>query len=154
MTEKVGKLLAELRSKKVITVVGKTKTIIGVARYATLNNPEAEYIKVAFADGSGMYFPLDEDALFLFDQKIDITGKIDTATIGKVQRVTLDNVVYTLVNGNDYQFVKEFYVGTIRELEGEVRFSDYEDANGNILSLGVTSIDNKRADVLARITAI
>jgi hypothetical protein len=154
MTDTIKTLISNLRVTKSVTISGAVKLVIGMARYATLNNPESEYVKVSFSDGSGMYFPVDEDIAFVYSKKLDSIEGINIETIGTDESIMLNDHTYKLVNGNDYQYVKEFYLGTILELEGEVRFSDYEDSDGNVLSLGITVVDGKRADVLATLIEI
>lgn len=150
MTNDIRKLLETLIQKKEISVFGKRKKVLGIARFATVNSPTDEYVKVSFADGSGMYFLLEEPLIYYFDQKIGRAEGITDEMIGKDREVMWQNKRFTVTNACDYQFVKEFYVGTVKELEGEVRFSDYEDSDGNTLSLGWNMYEGKRDDVLAK----
>ncbi|PIY17403.1 hypothetical protein CO112_02145 [Candidatus Dojkabacteria bacterium CG_4_9_14_3_um_filter_150_Dojkabacteria_WS6_41_13] len=144
------KRLLDMLLTKEITIKGKVKLVLGMARFATVNSPAAEYVKVSFTDGSGMYFLLDEVAIFYFDQKIGTTEGITDEMIGSIREITWNGKLFTVTNPNDYQYVKEFYLGTIENLEGDVRFSDYEDINGNVLSLGLNMFEGKRDDVFAK----
>lgn len=149
MDDSPKKLLDELLQKKSVSIRGVKKVIVGMARYATINSPDSEYVKVAFSDGSGMYFLVDEMAVFYFDRKLGEAENTKDGQFGKLHEIEWHGKNFTIENANDYQYVKEFYVGTIHEIEGEVRFSDYADAEGNVLSLGWNMFENRREDVYA-----
>jgi hypothetical protein len=143
------KLLDKLLHTQSITVRGVKKQVLGMALYATTNSPDAEYVKVAFSDASGMYFALDDPTVFYFDRKLGSVEELPDGYLGKQQELVWRGKKFTLANANDYQYVKQFYIGTLHELEGEVRFSDYTDEEGNVLSLGVNMFEGKRDDVYA-----
>ena len=143
-------LLTILRDKKSIQIKGIQKDVVGLARYSTINNMKSEYIKVAFTDGSGMYFPIDEEVAFYFEKKLGTAFEVSDIDINGVNKdLKWNGIDFRLVNGNDYQYVKELYVGDIHGIEGEVRFSDYESDDGGGLSLGWNMYEHKRDDVYA-----
>lgn len=142
-------LLESLIKTKKVAIKGSLRVVVGMARYATTNSPDAKYVKVAFSDNSGMYFLLDEPTVFYFDRKLGEVEGTENGQFGQQREIEWHGKKFTIVNANDYQYVKEFYIGTIHDLEGEVRFSDYADAEGNALSLGWNMFENKRDDVYA-----
>ena len=149
MLDSMLALTNSLKEKRIVLVDSIAKTIVGMARYATINSPDSEYIKISFSDGTGMYYTFYEENIYYIDKKIGTAEGIDDGVIGNLNTLFYNDVEYTLTNRHDYQFVKEFYIGTVKEHEGEVRFSDYADANGNTLSLGWNLYAGKRDDVLA-----
>lgn len=143
-------LLTILRDKKSILIKGIQKNVVGLARYSTINNMKSEYIKVAFTDGSGMYFPLDEEVAFYFEKKLGTAFEVSDIDINGVNKdLKWNGIDFRLANGDDYQFVRELYIGDITKIEGEVHFSDYEDSQGGVLSVGWNMYENERDDVYA-----
>jgi len=150
MEQFIEKLTTQLKERLTITINGSQKQVVGMAHYATINSLNAEYIKVAFSDGSGIYYPLDEAVVFYFDRKLGTADGITDDMIGESEPITWRGKVFFPSNVNDYQFVQELLVGSIHDIEGEVRFSDYESEDGSVLSLGLNMFEGKRDDVYAR----
>lgn len=143
-------LLDKLLSTQFITIRDEGKRVVGMARYATTNNPAEEYIKVAFSDGSGIFFPLAlETTIFYFAQKIGTAEGVTDESIKNGAPIVWNSKKFHVVNKMDYQYVKQLYIGKFHEIEGEVRFSDYEDETGNVLSVGWSAFEGKRDDVYA-----
>lgn len=144
LVEKMTASTGELKLK----IDGQEKTLIALARYRTDNFPENEYLKAAFDDGSFLLVLLDDQKLMYTSQVQPHLKEITDDQIGREPRITLLGQEFVLVNANDYQEVREFYFGTTDQLEGEVRFSDYETADGSqTLSLGWLAKNNQRADM-------
>ncbi|MDD3303276.1 MAG: hypothetical protein PHN31_07000, partial [Candidatus Gracilibacteria bacterium] len=128
-----------------VNIKGTEKNVKAMAEYITKNG--LQYIKIVFTDKSFLYIPKNEETLYYSENYITDTN-IKDKDIGVKEKINFNSKDYYLENKDDYQFVKKFYLGEIGAIEGEVRFSDYVPKEGDdILSLGWTSIDNKRCDL-------
>ncbi len=144
----VQKLLENPTNQTNLLINGKTKTIKGMAHFRTINMGDSEYIKIAFQDNSFLLVLPQDKELYYSDAYIVDIPAITDEMIGQ-EKITYKGKEYELVNKDDYQFVKRLYVGSIEDIEGEVRFSDYFPANGDkeFLSLGWIMKTGNRADV-------
>ncbi len=119
------------------------KKVMAMAEYFTKNG--LQYIKVVFEDKTFLYVLKDE---VYYSENYSIDTGVDDKDIGTKDIIKYNGVNYYLENKDDYQFVKRLYLWEIWDIEGEVRFSDYIPKNSDdILSLGWTSVDNKRCDL-------
>jgi hypothetical protein len=135
----------------ILTIKDQKKHIRGMAKFRSINMGDEEYIKISFADKSGLIILLS-GSLFLSDAPIGQAKNIKDSDIGRKPAVIFQGKQYILDNKDDYQFCTRLFVGTPnQDIEGECRFSDYTSKDGTeILSLGWISYDNTRADVLAK----
>jgi hypothetical protein len=126
------KLFENPSDKTSLLVKGKSKSIKGMAKYSSVNSG-SDYIKISF----------DDDSLLII---IPNEEELSFSVVYKGKK-------YELVVGDDYQFCLRLFVGKPnKDIEGEVKFSDYvcEDDEDEMLSLGWIVYSGERADVLAR----
>lgn len=66
--------------------------------------------------------------------------------------ITYNHIIFTKT-GEGHQFITNVEFGNKEEVEGNCTFEDYE-AGNNVISLGILTDENKRADVYADIIKI
>ncbi len=145
------KLLSKSAGDIELKIKGIEKKIKGMCRY-TSNNYDFEYIKIVFEDHSHLIIVPSEKDIAYADGVLGEAEGISDEMIGN-KEVNYKGKKYVLDNGDDYQFVLNHLVGVPgKDIEGEVRFSDYigVDDDSEVLSLGWIVSTGKRADVLAR----
>jgi hypothetical protein len=145
----VKEILSALLKNRSISIKGQNKKVVGMARFSSVNHLESDYVKVAFSDKSGIFFPLDDEVVYYFTNKPGQINNVSEEAVFGVADISYNGKSFSPVNENDYQFVKELYVGDISNIEGEVRFSDYESNNGEVLSIAFNFFEGKRDDVYA-----
>ena len=140
----------------ICSVFGQKKKIIGMAKYRTMNFPDFVYIKVVFNDHSYLLILPSDQELYYSDKYIYICEEVKDDEIGVKPMLSLNGTTYKLENADDYQYVIQFYKGTLDEIEGEVRFSDYFPTRGpkEFLSLGCIVRTGKRADLNPKLISI
>ena len=143
------KLLNNPSSETKLRIQGKEKKISGMARFEVENYPGIEYIKIVFNDHSFLLIMIDDKELYYTDEVIGIAQGISDEEIGEKTSLVYNGKSYALENKNDYQYVLQRYVGSYKDIEGEVRFSDYFPVEGpkEFLSLGWMSRTGERADI-------
>lgn len=146
----VDKLLSDSAKDLALKIRGKSKKIKGMSLFSS-ENYDFEYIKVAFDDHSHLIVVPVEKELAYADGVLGKAEGIEDEMIGK-EMVEYDGRKFKLDNGDDYQFVLKHLMGVPgKDIEGEVRFSDYVgvDNEDEVLSLGWIVKTGGRADVLA-----
>lgn len=144
-------LLSKLIISKKVRINNTIFDILAFASYSTVNSPEVEYVKVALSNHAGFYFVISDDTpIYFFEGKRNDTVGITEGHLGIPSIIVIEDKTFTVVNRADYQYVTYWYRGNFGELEGEVQFSDYEDQEGKVLSLGLNKFTGKRDDVLAK----
>jgi len=148
-------LISNALKKPILLVKGNKKTVKAMIRLISKNylQENGDYIKVYFKeDGYLMIIPGAQEIYFSDVLQGKIPGITDDM-IGKRKVITLNGKKYRLANKDDYQFVKQLYVGSPLEIEGECFFSDYYPVEGPkaFLSLGWLSYNRKRADLKCQI---
>lgn len=143
------KLLQNPTSETTLIINGKKKKIMGMAQFRTVNMGDSEYIKIAFEDHSFLLILLEDKEFYYSDTYIVSVPEVTDEMIGTTEKIMYKGKEYKLVNKDDYQYVKHLFIGTIDDIEGEVKFSDYFPANNEkeFLSLGWIMKTGKRADV-------
>ena len=131
-----------------VTINNEQKVINGVVRLCSKNSIDEEYVKVAFADHTGLLLLLGSEEVY--SSKLLGTAPGITDDMVGQKEVTYDGRLFSLENKDDYQFVKQLYYGGPLDAETECRFSDYAstDESGQTLSLGWMTHNNERADVV------
>lgn len=126
-----------------IQVRGQIYNVKGKAMYVTEKNPETEYAKILLNDHNVLVLsPLDGVAYI---------GK----NMGRIPEfddfpysARFNGVQYNQV-ASDYQMVTQIIFGSTLDVEGEVRYWDYESGD-SIISTAITSRTNDRADVVGQ----
>lgn len=154
-TDFVKRLLQNPSINTTLLISGKKKKIKGMARFATINYPYDEYIKIVFTDYSFLFIVLKEKEFYYSEEYIIETGVLDKE-IGNKEIIKFSGKTYKLGNKDDYQFCLQLYVGSPLDIEGECRFSDYFPTSGKkeYLSLGWILRTGKRADINAKIISL
>ena len=144
--------LTNMRHGDPIKIDGKPRKIIALAHYRTDNLGDSEYLKATFADGSFLLVLLKDQTLMFTEKVLHHIPEIADEQIGVAEELTYNGEKFKLVNKNDYQFVLRWYFGEYADLEGEVRFSDYEPVDGSValLSLGWLAKTLDRADIFIK----
>lgn len=141
-------LLKNPSRETTLSIKGAKKKVRAMVKLTSKNFLDYEYIKILLEDGSFLLIiPADEEIYFA-DKVYGRIKEISDEMIGR-ERITYKGKEYKLANKDDYQFVKELYVGTPLDIEGECKFSDYFPVSGpkEFLSLGWLSYTGKRADI-------
>ena len=135
-------------------VCGKLRKVKGLSSFSTKNYDD-EYYKFFFDDGAFLMLVPGDDEVYFTEKHVDEIESIPDAEIGKPE-ILLNAKKFILKDKNNYQFVKQRYVGGFKDVEGEVSFSDYEPAEGEkeILSLGFLSFTGKRADIQCKLISM
>ena len=143
-------------SKTRIAINGKEKTIKGMVLLTTRNDPDNQYIKIVFDDGSFLLAMIQDREFYYADKILGHIKTIKDEEIGKLKRIEYEGKVYKLGNKDDYQYVLRRYVGGPKDVEGEAHFSDYFPIDGpkEFLSLGRLSETGERADINCKIMDI
>lgn len=144
----VEKIISPNFSKS-MKIKGMGKNIIGMSRFATKNYPDGEYIKIVFEDHSLMLIVIGEKEIYYTDKSLGKIESISDDMVTTTDKLNFQSKDYEVVNQNDYQFVLQKYIGGISDIEGECIFSDFVPTDGSkaMLSLGIISATNERADV-------
>lgn len=147
------RLLKNPSSDTVVIVRGARKKAKAMIRLTSKNYLDAEYIKIIFDDGSFLLILPAEQEIYFAGRLLGAAEGITDEMIGRDQRITYKGKVYELGNKDDYQFVKQLYVGSPLDIEGECRFSDYFPVEGpkEFLSLGWLARTGERADINCQI---
>lgn len=126
----------------------KKKKIKWMASYFTLNYWNEGYIKLKFEDKSFLLILPDQEEIYYSDN-YRVNTWISDFEIGKVKFIEYNWKKYKLWNKNDYQYVSNLYIGTIKDIEWEVEFSDYfpVDWSKEFLSLWFEKFSWERADI-------
>lgn len=154
--EFLNKLLDNPSLGMVISVKGKRHFLKAMAQYYSKNYPDIEYIKIIFTDGAFMLIIISEEEIYYANQFLEVANGISDEMIGN-DRLVFNGKEYRLVNKDDYQFVRQLYVGSNLEIEGECRFSDYfpiEKGKKEFFSLGWLSYNGKRADLWSELVDV
>ncbi|MCI9063754.1 MAG: hypothetical protein HFJ17_04045 [Clostridia bacterium] len=120
----------------------KTKTW-----YSIEEDNEASYVKCELSNNKVLVIIPEDDLMYIGEVIENMKyKKIDD------DKIEYDNVIYSKT-GDGHQFITDIEFGSIKEVEGKCIFEDYESEN-NIISLGVLTDKNVRADVYADILNI
>lgn len=132
-----------------VSVKGVERKIKAMVRLTSKNCLEAEYIKIIFEDHSFLLIMPSEREIYFSDKVLGMVKDISDGAIGTAETVNYNGKVYKLGNKDDYQLVKQLYVGSPLDIEGECRFSDYFPMEGpkEYLSLGWLTRTGERADI-------
>lgn len=132
-----------------LNIKGNNKKTKGIGRYTSVNYFPEEYIKIAFEDNSFLLLLTTQKELYYSDEYIINVESIKDEDIGFKEIIEYKGKQYKLGNKDDYQYTLVLYKGTINDIEGEVKFSDYFPLIGEkeFLSVGWLMKTGKRADV-------
>ncbi len=149
--EKIEEIIEILKGQnlKQLLIEGKIKTIKASILLCSKNYLDMEYIKTIFTDESFLLVMMNDREIYYADDVVGHIQEISDSAIGNVKEIIYQNRRYELGNANDYQFVKQLYIGSPLDIEGECRFSDYFPTSGpkEFLSLGWLVRTGERADV-------
>lgn len=145
----LSQLIVSVSNSPAIKVRNELKKIVGMSRFATKNYPDGEYIKIVLDDHSLMLIVIGEKEIYYTDMPLGKIESISDDMVATADKLNFQGKDYEVVNQNDYQFVLQKYVGGINDIEGECIFSDFVPTDGSkaMLSLGIISATNERADV-------
>lgn len=144
--------ITSLKCGDKLSINARARKILALAHYRTDNLGDSEYLKASFDDGSSLLVLLADEVLMFTDKIVHHIVEIPDEDIGVVEKTSYEGQEFKLVNKDDYQFVLHWYFGEVEDLEGEVRFSDYEPTDGSVglLSLGWLTKNNERADICVK----
>ena len=144
----VAKITA-LKCGDEVEICGVRREILALAHYRTDNLGDSDYLKASFSDGSFLLVLLADEVLMFTDEIVHHITEITDEEIGAAEVLNYQGQEFKLVNKDDYQFVLRWYFGKVEDLEGEVKFSDYEPTDGSVglLSLGWLAKNGERADI-------
>ncbi len=147
----VQKLLKSLINNpaNTVSIKGKSKKIIGFAEFKTINLGDDGYYKIIFDDHSFLFIVPSQNMLFFTEESPKAYSEIADKDIGTKKEIVFRNKKYILDNPHDYQYVIRLIVGNWKDIEGEVKFSDYvpKDGTNEILSLGWIVRTGARGDI-------
>ena len=120
---------------------------IAKAFYTAESNIDAWYAKIFFKDHFVLVLSPSDNFTYMGKDIGSLPYDFPTP-----EQIKYNNEQY-IKTAEDYQIVKEIEFGSLAETEGEVRFIDYEsESNKNkIISVGLITRTQKRADVIANI---
>jgi hypothetical protein len=142
------KIVEALDDKDQIIINGKVRGLKGAIRLNSMNL--SLYYKLVMKDNSYLLIVPSEEIIYFSEkylQKFDIHDDL----IGQESLIYNDEE-YICENKDDYQYVERLIFGNFRDLEGEVKFSDYilkDHPDKRILSLGWFMKNGERADLMA-----
>lgn len=141
------KLIDNLRENEVIMIKKKPYIVKTKTWYSIEEDKNTSYIKCELSDNKVLVIIPEDNLIYI--------GKIiENMKYEKISENTIiyDNIIYTKT-GEGHQFITNIEFGNKNEVEGTCIFEDYE-AENNVISLGVLTDENKRADVYADIIQI
>lgn len=127
-----------------VIIRGTCYRVLAMVKYVTEQDPEHWYVKLKLDKNSVLVISPFDNYMYL-----GFVGEPFSCDFPTPEIITHNDVDYKLET-TDYQIVKEFVFGNILEMEGEVLFSDYS-AGDRIISMGIISRTNTRADVYAEV---
>lgn len=142
-------LLDENLDEKAFQIKGKSKKVVGLAEFRTINMGEDGYFKMMFDDHSFMLVIPSMGSVFYADRILGKADGISDEMIGNVAELEFNDKKYKLENKDDFQYTVRLFIGGPEDIEGEVKFSDYGPVDGSveILSLGWITRTGERADI-------
>lgn len=141
------KLIDKLIENKEIKINEKLYRVKTKTWYSIQEDPISSYIKCELSDNKVLVI-IPEDNFMYIGQVIENM---------KYEKLSEDTIKYNHIiftkTGEGHQFITNVEFGNKDEVEGKCIFEDYE-AENNVISLGILTDENKRADVYADIIQI
>ncbi|GHU40027.1 hypothetical protein FACS1894190_06410 [Spirochaetia bacterium] len=122
---------------------GKKYKVLGKAVYTTKNDPLSIYAKILLENHHVLVIA-PADNIAYFGKNVGELSEFSTFA----QNVSYQGKEYSRKD-SDYQIVLNLEFGSPIEVEGEVKFWDYE-VDDEIISIAIVSMDKTRADVVAK----
>lgn len=141
------KLINDLTRNKKIMIKGETFIVKTKTWYSIEEDKTTSYIKCELSDNKVLVIIPEDNSIYV--------GKvIKDMRYEKIsdEKIKYDNTIFEKT-GKGHQFITNIEFGNEEEVEGRCIFEDYE-AENTIISLGVLTDINIRADVYADIIQI
>lgn len=135
-------LVSNIKEKSYITIKGKNYIVKTKTWYSIEEDETTSYVKCEL-DNNKVLVIIPEDNLIYIGEVIENM---------QYERISEDKIKYNNVifnkTGDGHQFITNIEFGDKDEVEGCCIFEDYE-SDDNIISLGILTDKNERADVYA-----
>lgn len=141
------RLINSLAKDKEIIIKGETYTIKTKTWYSTEEDKENQYVKCTLSRNKVLII-IPEDNMVCIGEVI---GNMEYKRL-TTEKIEYNNKVFCKT-GEGHQFITNIEFGKEKEIEGKCIFEDYENGN-KVISLGVLTDKNVRADVYANIVEI
>lgn len=137
-------LISKIQKDSVLKISDNEYKVLAKVLYVTETEMDNWYAKIQLEKHHVLVVsPFDDYMYFGY------VGEPVNCDFPTPDKLNIDGNVY-VKDADDYQIVKEFVFGNYLNMEGEVRYSDYS-CNDDIISLGIVTRTNKRADVYAKV---
>ena len=137
-------LIDKIQKDSILKINNNKYKVLAKVLYVTETETDNWYAKIQLENHHVLVIsPFDDYMYFGY------VGDEVNCTFPTPDKLNIDNNIY-IKDADYYQIVKEFVFGDYLNMEGEVLYSDYS-CNDNIISLGIITRTNKRADVFAKV---
>jgi hypothetical protein len=140
-------LLSKLIPNCNIKILNKDYNVLTKTHYSTEEDNEASYIKCELTDDKVLVIVPDNNYIYIGSVIKNMKFNRES------ENIILYNSKKFNKTGSGHQYIKSIEFGDKNKVEGECEYEDYECEN-EIISLGILTEKNVRADVYAKVISM